>query len=459
MNMLSRKLMTIALLGLIYGCDGGVDSTASGESGGASDMVEAGESVLEVEVGDDAGTEAGEMAGTEAGEMAGTEAGEMAGMGMPPGCMEGDRREGETRCGLNDEGTLVQICRAGQWMDTTECSGVDICVNDDRRQGETRCGLNDEGTLTQICTEGRWQDSMECSGVDVCAIGDLRQGNTVCGLNDEGTLTQECQDGQWIDLDQCDGMDICINNQTQPGRTVCGVNDEGTLIQICIEGQWGDSERCSGVDVCVNGETRESDTVCGIHEQGVLLDLCEAGQWSFMLTCAGDFVCEAGEYQVSEEVCGLNESADEGVVVYFCSDEGAWSSDTYCANFMTPTNINDLPQLTTELGLIVDVPPYCEISEVSVDIELEHSYIEDLILTLISPTGHEVILRNRRPRRRNELVGNYPATLDVEDEEAFDQLIGMKGFGLWRLRVADEAMIDDGEITTWDVNITCLPQC
>jgi serine protease len=108
--------------------------------------------------------------------------------------------------------------------------------------------------------------------------------------------------------------------------------------------------------------------------------------------------------------------------------------------------------------MFVDTSPQCEISAVNIDLDLEHSFIGDLTITLVSPTGHEVTLRDQRGSRRRQIVGNYPQTLDVENQEVFEQL-GMSGFGLWRLKVIDTFERDIGQVNSWGVNITCADQC
>ena len=457
---MSRTVQCLISLGLLYlslGCDGQNTSSAdtSADQIDEAEIDEAGSSVLEVMIGDqpkagaetgtvagaevdveagveagiaagaeagigagaEAGIGAGDEAGAESGTVAGTEAGELAGADVPE-CEEGTTRQGETVCGLNLEGVLGQVCRNGQWLDTTECSGRDLCVNDDERQGSTQCGLNDEGTLSQLCVRG-----------------------------------------VWIDSERCSGTDICVNDEQRPGMTACGSEDRGRLIQVCREGAWIDSEECESDVPCAEEGTRQGEIICGLLGRGRLLETCAEGEWRETLSCIGDLACGSGDYLVSEERCGLNNERDEGVIVYPCADEGQWASDTYCANFSVPAEINDAPELTTEFGFFVDASPRCEIGEVSVDLDLEHAYIADLTLVLISPSGHEVTLRDRRASRIREIVGNYPQTLRIENQEAFDQLVGMPGSGLWRLKVLDTFPRDVGQVNRWSVNVACAAEC
>ncbi len=240
-------------------------------------------------------------------------------------CEEGEQRETETVCGLNDEGVLVEACTdAGLFEITETCTGTDVCVNGESQEGATVCGLNEEGVFMQDCTEGAWVDNETCTGTHECVNGERQDTETVCGLNEEGFLTQDCVDGAWVD-GACTGDDACVNGETQEGATVCGLNDEGVLMQDCTEGQWVDGETCTGTDECVNGETQESETLCGLNEEGVITQDCTEGAWVDG-ACTGTDICVNGEAQEGATVCGLNE---EGVFMQDCTD-GQWVDNETC---------------------------------------------------------------------------------------------------------------------------------
>ena len=78
----------------------------------------------------------------------------------------------------------------GAWVDTVICTGNDECLNGETQVGNTVCGINDEGFLMQDCAEGAWSNNETCTGEDICINGDSRDSSLVCGLNNEGVYLQ-----------------------------------------------------------------------------------------------------------------------------------------------------------------------------------------------------------------------------------------------------------------------------
>ena len=98
-------------------------------------------------------------------------------------------------CGLNNNGT--QTCSNGTWG---SCVDPDVCTNGATQTGTTVCGLNNEGYFTQLCTNGQWVDTTTCTGTDVCVNG--AQETQACGAN--GTQTRTCANGSWGAWGTCD---------------------------------------------------------------------------------------------------------------------------------------------------------------------------------------------------------------------------------------------------------------
>ena len=44
----------------------------------------------------------------------------------------------------------MQDCVEGQWVDTEDCTGDDVCTNGDITSSEEICSLNNEGFLAAI---------------------------------------------------------------------------------------------------------------------------------------------------------------------------------------------------------------------------------------------------------------------------------------------------------------------
>lgn len=248
-------------------------------------------------------------------------------------CTEGSMQDGETPCGLNNEGVYTQVCENGAWVNTSDCTGTDECLTGNVQDGETACGLNDNGVYEQICENGSWADTDTCNDADICTNGDIQDGMTVCGLNDEGIYLEECTDGAWLETTTCTGTDVCENGTVQNGQTECGLNDEGVLTQTCTDGTWVDTTDCTGTDICLNGDYQNSQTQCGLNNEGVFLEDCISGAWVITENCTGTDVCTNGDTQPGETVC-------EGGTLFQECTEGQWVDTDNCSCVSTDDDID-----------------------------------------------------------------------------------------------------------------------
>jgi len=89
-------------------------------------------------------------------------------------------------------------------------------------------------------------------------------------------------------------------------------------------------------------------------------------------------------------------------------------------------------------------------SNLNVDVEITHTWIGDLILTLKSPAGTSVILHNRTGSSADDIIGNYPLTLTPT--QALTGLIGQPLDGNWELKVSDNEGQDLGTLVSWGIN-------
>jgi hypothetical protein len=103
--------------------------------------------------------------------------GDAGGVGDGP-CPEGAEREGESACGLNARGVLMQLCQKGEWQDTSYCVDADECVDEaEEWGGECSEGMQAlhrcrAGAWEQDCVEG-WTMTAGSSANDVVFGGDV----------------------------------------------------------------------------------------------------------------------------------------------------------------------------------------------------------------------------------------------------------------------------------------------
>lgn len=108
------------------------------------------------------------------------------------------------------------------------------------------------------------------------------------------------------------------------------------------------------------------------------------------------------------------------------------------------------------------------ISDVNVSVNIDHTWVRDMIVTLISPAGTQVRLVNRPCT--NVALNDIIATFDdggtaltcannpaiggiVMPVDALSVLNGQNSEGAWTLRVQDQANQDGGAILGWSLNI------
>ena len=92
------------------------------------------------------------------------------------------------------------------------------------------------------------------------------------------------------------------------------------------------------------------------------------------------------------------------------------------------------------------------LSAVTVDVDIDHTWIGDLTVQLIGPEGQMITLHNRSGSSNDDIVGNWPATLVVEGPGSLDDFIGYNNAGPWVLVVADHVGSDTGTLNSWGLN-------
>ena len=84
-----------------------------------------------------------------------------------------------------------------------------------------------------------------------------------------------------------------------------------------------------------------------------------------------------------------------------------------------------------------------------VTVSIAHTYIGDLRVALLSPTGKRAVLHNRSGGSRD----NLELDLTSEPPSLLAPLVGQPVAGAWRLSVSDNAAVDTGTLTSWSLEI------
>lgn len=89
------------------------------------------------------------------------------------------------------------------------------------------------------------------------------------------------------------------------------------------------------------------------------------------------------------------------------------------------------------------------VKRLTVAVDIAHTFVGDLIVTLVSPTGKTAIVHNRAGGSEDNLVKTFRS----EDIPALAVLLGDQAKGDWKLQVADLANADVGTLRRWSLEM------
>ena len=134
-------------------------------------------------------------------------------------------------------------------------------------------------------------------------------------------------------------------------------------------------------------------------------------------------------------------AADAGYINSWTLNLGGGTAPPPC----TGSNGTDvaIPDLSTATSTITVSGCAGNASATStVPVSIVHTYIGDLIVTLVAPDGSTYILHNRAGGSADNINTTYTVNLSSESRN-----------GTWTLRVQDAAAADTGHIDSWTVNL------
>ena len=94
------------------------------------------------------------------------------------------------------------------------------------------------------------------------------------------------------------------------------------------------------------------------------------------------------------------------------------------------------------------------VAQMSVSVDIGHSFMGDLVVTLASPSGHIVTLHNRTGGN----AANLNRTYRVADTPQLGSVAGELLTGQWTLSVVDAAPVDVGRLNRWELEVTLTEQ-
>lgn len=159
-------------------------------------------------------------------------------------------------------------------------------------------------------------------------------------------------------------------------------------------------------------------------------------------------------------VMDANELPQPGLLIY---------SDTNANRLFEPSYFQTTPvpvlDLETSVSTI-EVPESFTIQDLNVSVRITHSWMGDMIVTLVSPTGARVLLANQRGSSQGGYIntifddeatvtigsGTFPYTGRYRPESTLTAVDGSDAKGTWKLEVFDTFGADEGVIEAWSLN-------
>ena len=90
------------------------------------------------------------------------------------------------------------------------------------------------------------------------------------------------------------------------------------------------------------------------------------------------------------------------------------------------------------------------ISAIKVSVDITHTFIGDLRLTLTAPSGTAVVIHDRNGGNTQNLQRSF----DLSSTPGFGALRGQSSQGIWTLSIVDLAAADSGVLNRWELEIT-----
>ena len=115
-----------------------------------------------------------------------------------------------------------------------------------------------------------------------------------------------------------------------------------------------------------------------------------------------------------------------------------------------PRPAPDLASITSTINVTLPII----VGDVTLDIDLLHTWIGDLLVRLISPQGKSVTLHNRTGGSADNIKGNYDVSLPVAGPGSLNNFNGDRADGPWRLAIFDLEGGDSGTLLSWALHIT-----
>lgn len=101
------------------------------------------------------------------------------------------------------------------------------------------------------------------------------------------------------------------------------------------------------------------------------------------------------------------------------------------------------------IGSAIEITPTGTVQSIEIEVDITHTYIGDLRVELVAPSGERAVIHDRTGGR----IRNLSLILDSNSSLELDTLIGQPIAGNWILRLMDLAGEDVGTLDSWSLKL------
>lgn len=230
----------------------------------------------------------------------------------------------------------------------------------------------------------------------------------------------------------------------------CGSADVGTLDDwsLTIEGELLDANNFPNLTINSPADNASFSSGASITFSATATDIEDGDisssiQWTSSIDgnigSGGQFSTSALSDGAHTITATVTDSGGRSVQESINILAGSYQQLSYTNN--TPLLIPD--NNSTGITSTIEVPAAVNIADFSVEVNITHTFIGDLVVKLVSPQGTEVILHNKEGSSADNINKTYYPT----------DFNGENSSGTWSLVVSDHWTYDTGRLDSWTINI------
>jgi carboxypeptidase D len=144
-------------------------------------------------------------------------------------------------------------------------------------------------------------------------------------------------------------------------------------------------------------------------------------------------------------VVNWHSGAASGTTAPFFLDVGEPSCDTVEATDV-PQTVSAILSAHSEVEAVAR-----KITDILVPVDIQHTYIGDLRVTLSSPSGTSILLHDRTGGSSDNIVGTYGD--DLIPAESLDIFLNEQAEGTWTLDITDAELFGNGSLEGWSLEL------